>query len=77
METFLIFIRSLIRTAVDCCILPGTMNGTEILWLYILQWKKEVSAISFAVISILSQISAPSDIGVITHHAVNKSERTQ
>jgi hypothetical protein len=53
------FIKSLFRTAIDGCILPGTMTGTEILWLYVKQWKGELSTLSFAVLSVLVSLFEP------------------
>jgi hypothetical protein len=53
MKTYSLLVRSFLRTAVDGCILPGTMLGTEILWLYFKQWRSEWSAITLAVITLV------------------------
>jgi hypothetical protein len=45
---------SAVRVAVDACILPGTMMGTELVLLYFKQWRREYSTIFFGVISLLS-----------------------
>jgi hypothetical protein len=53
----------------DCYILPGTTTGTDILWLYLLQWKREASAISLALLSIfVSQIDLPMNPSVTEKH---------
>ena len=36
------FIKTLIRTQLDNYVLPGTFTGTEILLLYMGQWKRDV-----------------------------------
>jgi hypothetical protein len=73
--TFWSFIKPLVRTTLDCYILPGTVTGTEICWLYLLQWKKEVSTISLALVSVLfSQINLPYTDAVISNHSVGEQE---
>jgi hypothetical protein len=52
MNTFSLVFKTFIRNAIDSCILPGTVLGTEIVWLYFKQWKKEWSAIGLAVLSV-------------------------
>jgi hypothetical protein len=49
MNSFQAHFKNFVRTAIDCCILPGTMLGTEILWLYFGQWRREWSAIGLAI----------------------------
>ena len=48
-----LIVKTFVRTAIDSCILPGTTLGTEILWLYCKEWKKEFSGILFALLSLL------------------------
>jgi hypothetical protein len=57
------FAKIFIRTAVDGCILPGTMMGTELTWLYLQQWRKEYSTVCFTIVSILF-----SNLDMLTHH---------
>jgi hypothetical protein len=58
----------------DCYILPGTTTGTEILWLYLLQWKKEASTISLALLSIfISQLDLPSNTSTSGEHLATES----
>jgi hypothetical protein len=45
---FMIFFKSLVKTSLDNYVLPGTASGTEILWLYMIQWKRDLAALSFA-----------------------------
>jgi hypothetical protein len=52
MKTYSPLVKSVLRTAVDGCILPGTMLGTEIVWLYFKQWRSEVSTIALAIVTI-------------------------
>lgn len=68
--TITVFVRTLLRSIVDGCILPGTMNGTEICWLYFMQWKKETSAVAFALLSVLSPVEASPDSSVVTEQTV-------
>jgi hypothetical protein len=47
-----LFLKSVVRTAVDGCFLPGTMMGTELMILWLVKTSREVSTISLAVLSI-------------------------
>lgn len=38
----LLFVKTLIRSQLDIYVLPGTRTGTEILLLYMSQWKRDV-----------------------------------
>jgi hypothetical protein len=72
------FFKSLFRTAVDGCILPGTTTGTEILWLYAKQWKSEMSTFSFALLSVLCSVFEPqADPQMMSEQRVNERESIQ
>ena len=45
---FLYFVKTLIKSSLDNYILPGTLTGSEILWLYVSQWKRDVTSVVFA-----------------------------
>jgi hypothetical protein len=47
-----LFLKSVVRTAVDGCFLPGTMMGTELMLLWLIKMKKEISTVGLAVLSI-------------------------
>lgn len=47
---WILMLKSLIKGSVDNFVLPGTMTGTEILWLYMIQWKRDMSALTFAML---------------------------
>lgn len=40
------FIKNLVKSSLDNYILPGTLTGTEILWLYMAQWKRDLSNVT-------------------------------
>jgi hypothetical protein len=46
-----IILKSVVRTAVDGCFLPGTMMGTELMLLWLVTRKRELSTVSLALIS--------------------------
>ncbi|HEY0655371.1 MAG TPA: hypothetical protein VGD65_19690 [Chryseosolibacter sp.] len=48
-----VLLKSVVRTAVDGCFLPGTMMGTELMVLWVTTRKRELSTVSLALISIL------------------------
>jgi hypothetical protein len=48
-----VLLKSVVRTAVDGCFLPGTMMGTELMLLWVITRKRELFTLSLAVISIL------------------------
>ena len=40
-----ILVKTLIKSSLDNYILPGTLTGSEILWLYMTQWKRNVATL--------------------------------
>ena len=42
------FVKTLVKSSLDNYVLPGTLTGSEILWLYISQWKRDIAMILFA-----------------------------
>ena len=45
---FAVVFKNLIRSSLDNYILPGTLTGTEILWLYMVQWKRDIAVLASA-----------------------------
>jgi hypothetical protein len=43
-------LKSFIKGSLDNYILPGTLSGTEILWIYVVQWKRDFFTVTFAVL---------------------------
>jgi hypothetical protein len=41
-------IRFLLKSSLDNYILPGTLTGTEILWPYLIRWRRHVGDFTFA-----------------------------
>lgn len=50
---WMLMLKSLVKGSVDNFVLPGTMTGTEILWLYMIQWKRDMFALTFAMLYIV------------------------
>jgi hypothetical protein len=48
MTQWSVFVKTLVKSSLDNYILPGTLTGTEILWLYVTQWKRDLATITFA-----------------------------
>lgn len=44
------FIKLMVRSYLDNYVLPGTHTGSEILWLYMVQWKRHLANASFAIL---------------------------
>jgi hypothetical protein len=42
------FVKTLVKSSLDNYVLPGTLTGSEILWLYLTQWKRDIASIVFA-----------------------------
>lgn len=42
------FIKTLVKSSLDNYVLPGTLTGSEILWLYVIQWKRDAASLIFA-----------------------------
>jgi hypothetical protein len=71
---FVLILKSLLRAAIDSCILPGTTSGTEILWLYTMQWKKEFSALCFAFLSLLTLATEPAASEMLIQQPLTERE---
>ena len=67
-------VKSFVRIAVDGCLLPGTMMGTELTWLYVLKWKREASALCIGLLSLIyTTIDLPTGISQL--QSVSQVER--
>jgi hypothetical protein len=44
-------LKGITKSVVDFCVLPGTANGAEILWIYSMQWKNRASLIFIGLLS--------------------------
>ena len=69
-KTFSVIIESLFQSIVDTCILPGTANSTEILWLYTKQWRHELTILVMAIITLLSTMESSQDVNIHKHQTV-------
>ena len=47
------FMKNLVKSSLDNYVLPGTVTGTEILWLYMAQWKRDLSNVTMASLQVL------------------------
>ncbi|HYD91443.1 MAG TPA: hypothetical protein VEA37_08155 [Flavobacterium sp.] len=74
-RSFWNYIKPLVRSTVDSCILPGIITGSEICWLYIMEWKKETYTISIAMLALLLyQFDVPADSQIYSSQSVVESE---
>ena len=48
-----LLIKTLVKCSMDNYVLPGTTSGTEILWIYLIQWKRDLATLAFASIYFL------------------------
>ena len=44
----MLFAKYLLKSSLDNFVLPGTLTGTEILWLYMVQWKRDLANVAIA-----------------------------
>lgn len=49
----MMLIKSLLKSSLDNYVLPGTTTGSEILWLYMTHWKRELAAITSATFDLM------------------------
>lgn len=70
----LFFFKSFLHTIVDCCIMPGTANGTQILYLYAIQWKKKMSVVCFAFLLLMSSVESAGNPQVVTQQSFTDPE---
>lgn len=52
------FVKNLLKSSLDSYILPGTCAGTEILWLYIIQWKRRLVLSRLAIVYLIESSCA-------------------
>lgn len=67
--------RDLLKISVDNYILPGTHLGTEILWLYMAQWKRDLLVIASMTRQVIgSRCTVPEVEGVISRNPSHEPE---
>jgi hypothetical protein len=62
-------LKGVTKSVIDFCVLPGTANGAEILWIYTMQWK---SRVAFIVIGLISFVYSNMNV-VIEDHLSGKN----
>jgi hypothetical protein len=72
MNTLLTVVKPVLRIVMDACFLPGTSNGTEILWLYLIQWNKKFSALCFIILSTLTVVGLSTEVNTMTAQSLNE-----
>jgi len=64
-----LIVKNLVRTSLDNYVLPGTTTGTEILLLYLIQWRRDLSHVTTATVYLVrSQCDRPILGRVISHY---------
>jgi hypothetical protein len=53
--SWFLLVKTFLKSSLDNYILPGTLTGTEILWLYMIQWKRDLATLVFASFFLSSQ----------------------
>jgi len=43
-----VIFKNLLKSSLDNYVLPGTLTGTEILWIYLIQWKRHIVTVIIA-----------------------------
>jgi hypothetical protein len=76
MAHWITMLKLLIRSSLDNYVLPGTLTGTEILWLYMIQWKREICTFTFVSIYFLSIQFAFSQAEKVMSDPQNDQEET-
>lgn len=74
-KTFWDYIKPLVRSTVDTYLLPGAVTGSEICWLYMIQWRKETYMISITLLALLFyNLDVASDSHLYSSHTVVENE---
>ena len=61
--------KNLIKSSLDNYVLPGTLTGTEILWLYMVQWKRDLIVLASVTYShFIAQCELPTLERVISQY---------
>ena len=66
-------LKTLIKSSLDNYVLPGTLSGTEILLLYMRQWKRDVVLLTCATRELMSPQASNSEFEVMSGDSENKS----
>jgi len=53
-------LKSIMRSSLDSYVLPGTATGTDILWIYLIQWKRDMHMLCLALVYLVSFQQDPS-----------------
>lgn len=60
MANWWMILKTLVRSSLDSYVLPGTVTGTDILLLYMTQWKRHVALVASATFYLIfSQFDLP------------------
>ena len=54
MSGCVLMLKSIMRSSLDNYVLPGTATGTDILWIYLIQWKRDVHMLCLALIYLVT-----------------------
>jgi hypothetical protein len=46
--------KSLMRSSLDNYVLPGTATGTDILWIYLIHWKRDMHVLCLALVYLVT-----------------------
>lgn len=61
-------VKTIVRCSLDNYVLPGTLTGTDILLLYMSQWKRDLTLVTFATVYLISsQIDLPKSEKSVSH----------
>jgi hypothetical protein len=71
------FLKTLIKSSLDNYVLPGTLTGTEILFIYMRQWKRDVMLLASATRQSTRPNEGPSDCHDMTIEHQNDPVSTQ
>ena len=69
--------KSMVKMIVDSCILPGTALGAEILWVYVKEWRNQISMTSLALLSFAFLLTAHAGIVTAIIKPVTEQENTK
>lgn len=66
---WMILIKNLAKAYLDNYILPGTNAGTEVLWIYMIEWKRHMANITLATFYLLMSQAELRKVGSVVSSA--------
>jgi hypothetical protein len=70
----ILMLKSLMRSSLDNYVLPGTVTGTDILWIYMIQWKRDLFIFCVALVYLFTFQENVTSVNEVIHPSPERSQ---